>query len=316
MPFTLIPISITPNGNEVFVRGRLMSGAYFGPEVVMLRSADGSEHATHIRSHGTENPEDWPVLPEHSSTILILRIPAPPDGFEPVLVTGLGCVQPAKQRVDISRSLDEPAFWAMQMALHFDSDVDDPALEYLGVERDAANEWYELNVNRPQLDGAWPYLRISLSDSKYIELELAAGVECQDRIWIGDLSESERVLLGYHSGHFSLPALRLSEADWLSAETDGSPVSLLWLFACYLESGSYPVSLASELLSQIPGIRPGKARPMAELLLERLAIENFRWSLDPALGWINAWPYSQRNPHSRLSILSAADFAYIREFFP
>lgn len=288
-----------------------------GPEAVLITSGDGRECRTHVHSHGMEFPKGWPVLPEHFETVVILYVPRLPDGFSPVSITGLGAIEIGAERVDVTHLLALPEFWAMQMSLHFMSeDIEDPALEFLGIGPDRANEWYESSISNLQSSGQWPYVRIPLPDARYIELEMAASIQYQDRVWIGHLSGSNRVLLGYHSGHFSLPALRHAEVAWLADQTPSSASPLLWLSAAYLETGTFPVALARELVSHIPGAAKSKISLMADTILEHITVSGLRWSPDPKLGWVNNWDYSQRNPTSPLSILSLPDFAYIRTFFP
>jgi hypothetical protein len=136
MPFTFQPLEIARDGSEIELRGRLLAGAYFGPESVVIRSKAGEELATAIQSHAMECPEGWPVLPEHRKTVLVLRIPAPPDGFEVAFLTGVGAVGAATERIDITHVIEDVVFWATQVALHFTSEeVDDPGLEWLGIAR-------------------------------------------------------------------------------------------------------------------------------------------------------------------------------------
>lgn len=317
MPFTLTPTSTAVQGQESAIRGRLKTGAYMGPEALLITSEDGRECRTHVHSHGMEFPKGWPVLPEHFDTVVILYVPRLPEGFSPISVTGLGAIETGAERIDVTHLLALPEFWAMQLALHFTSeDIDDPALEFLGIQPERANEWYESNISSLQSAGRWPYVRIPLPDSRYIELEMAAAIQYQDRVWIGHLSGSHRVLLGYHSGHFSLPALRPAEVAWLTDQAPSSASPLLWLSAAYLEAGTFPVCLARELVSHIPGAATRKFPLMADTLLEHITVSGLRWSPDPILGWVDNWDYSQRNPKSPLSILSPPDFAYIRTFFP
>jgi hypothetical protein len=315
VPFELRPISLSSQGNEVTLRCHILSGAYFGPEAVLLRDANGRELESQIHGHGIESPIDWPVLPEHKDTVIVLYLPKLPDDFRPTLVTGLGSLQLADKRADISGVIAQPEFWALQADLHFAGDFDDPGLELFGVDFERRNAWHEAKVSGPQEQGVWPYIRVSLPGSKYIEWEMAAGAETQDRIWIGHKSGSSRVLLGYHSCHFSLPALRLAEVLWL-ADTSDSRATLLWLTATYFEQeDAYPSSLAESLFHQLPGTRSEKAQVASNALRENLVVPDLRWSLDPARGWQNNSPYSQRNPESHLSILTQADFAYIHGFF-
>jgi len=154
-----------------------------------------------------------------------------------------------------------------------------------------------------------------LPDFRYLELEMARGVEYQDRVWIGHISGSDRELLGYHSGHFSLPALRTEEASWFATQTKFAPSGLLWLSAAYLEGEEYLLALAEECAWRVPGLRRGRKTAMAKALLKNVAVEGLSWTFDSTLGWVNNWRYSQRNPKSALSILKPDGFTYIREFF-
>lgn len=54
MPFTFRPLTVTRQGSELELRGRLLTGAYFGPQAAIVRSTSGQERATHIHSHGME----------------------------------------------------------------------------------------------------------------------------------------------------------------------------------------------------------------------------------------------------------------------
>jgi hypothetical protein len=177
-------------------------------------------------------------------------------------------------------------------------------------------QWYETRIHSHVLAGTWPYVRVVLPSARYIELEMAEGVEYQDRIWIGDQSDKQRVLLGYHSGHFSLPALRPEEVRWLAEATHADVSNLLWLTATYLEEGADLLALANALASKLPGILPGKAGTVAQVLHSNQEIADLKWVRDMELGWINNWIYSQRNPSSLLSNLDKEGFAYIRSFFP
>jgi hypothetical protein len=278
VPFRFKPSSVARVGNELELRGRIMSGAFFGPENAILRSATGDECRTHIHSHGMEYPEAWPVLPQHR-TVLILRIPLPRPGFDVSELVGQGTVGPASERVDVTRVLDEPEFWAIQASRHLAAEeVDDPGFEWFGVPSDVASEWYESTIDCHIRSGVWPYIRIDLPGDRYIELEMAGGVEYQDRVWIGTSSGASRVLLGYHSGHFSLPALRINEVMWLTSKTALGPANLLWLTTAYVGAEDSPPSIATEVASRVNGVRPGKAKVISNALLEQVARE--RCSMD------------------------------------
>ena len=316
MPFIFKAIEATREDDEFVLRGRILSGAFFGPEAIVMRSPDGTEFAAHVRQHGMESPEGWPVVAQHRETTLILRTPLPPAGFEVVEVEGVGVIAQASERIDLSSMLSEPEFWAVQLELRCElEDIEDPGLEWLGVTQLEVSDWYAKRIQEPIERGVWPYLRVAVSPSKYIELEMAGGVEHQDRIWIGDPSASARALLGYHSGHFSLPALRVEELTHIAELTSWAPVNLLWLSATYLEDDRDIGPLVMRLVSGVPGLASEHREVMAEAFLESLKVNGLKWVDDPTLGWINNWIYSQRNPQSLLCTLKSDDFAYIQRFF-
>src|SRR5262245_30025803 len=114
MPFKFQPLQVRCLGNEVELRGRLLSGAYFGPEYVIVRSTAGEQLTTQILSHAIEFSEGWPVRPDSRKTILVLTIPALPSEFEIAEFTGIGTVAPGKDRIDVTTILEEPEFWVTQ----------------------------------------------------------------------------------------------------------------------------------------------------------------------------------------------------------
>jgi len=101
---------------------------------------------------------------------------------------------------------------------------------------------------------------------------------------------------------------------WL-AEHDSSAAPLLWLSTAYFDdSGVDAEALAAEPVTRIPGASTDAAA-MAPALVQNMSFPALEWRFDPARGWINHGDYSQRNPESRLSILTSADFAFISRFF-
>jgi hypothetical protein len=317
MPFTLTPISVDTRLEETIIHGRIQTGAYFGPENLVVCSNDGREVISQIQQYEMEYPEGWPVLPEHSKTIVILHIPKLPRGFSPDVVKGLGTIDLGTELVDVSRYMEAPEFWAMQAILHVSSEnIEDPAYKFFGIPQALVDEWYHANITSLQSAVQSPCFRVSLPNSKYIEMEMSAGIEHQNRIWIGENSSLHRVLLGYDSGHFSLPALRISEITWLACQTPASASSLLWLTETYIDNNKAPLDFILDLVSRIPGIVKSQIGLMTRTLIDNLTVSGLLWTIHPDLGWVNNWEYSQRNPKSRLSILSPADFGFIRAFFP
>jgi len=316
MPFTFETLHAKAAGRTLILRGKLLDGAFFGPENVVLRSARGEAFVSSVQSHEIERPIGWPVLPEHTSTVLVLVVGAPPDGFDVWRVEGVGITDSDAPRVDITEVLAEPAFWVTQVIIHCQpQDTDEPGLEWFGIDAETANAWYGARIEAHLRSGVWPFIRADLPDGRYIELEMACGAEYQDRIWIGHIPEDERTMLGYHSGHFSLPALRLAEAEWLANATSHAASGLIWLAAAYVDRTKRPIELADRLALNVPGLRPESRRAYADALLAGLVVDDVTWTQDSTLGWINNSMYSQRNPDSRLSSLSKGGFRHIQSFF-
>ncbi len=185
-----------------------------------------------------------------------------------------------------------------------------------GLSNEDVNTAYRALIEDHLKAGVWPYLRFSVGGAQYIEIEYAAVAEYQTRFWIGDLVARQRILLGYDSGHFSLPAFRLEEVLMLAAKIKPHPAAALFLLtATYFEvDASKPTDEVRGWIEAIPGIRTGNIALLAEELLDRTA-SDLHWQLDNTLGWINDGKYSQRNPKSAMSLLTAHDYRFIRMFF-
>ena len=83
--------------------------------------------------------------------------------------------------------------------------IERPYEEFLGLSQDEVNG-YHTQVLSPHIDSpAWPIFTLQIDSDRYVEIEYAGGAEYQDRVWIGSRASGQRALLGYNSGHFSLP---------------------------------------------------------------------------------------------------------------
>jgi hypothetical protein len=107
--------------------------------------------------------------------------------------------------------------------------------------------------------------------------------------------------LGYESGHFSRPGLRIKEVCWLAEQTEFAVSNLLWLQFAYLDDSTDVTPMIEKLVARIPSLLPSMRRAVCEDLHRKLMVEGPAWSLDPKLGWINSGDYSQRNPTSGLA---------------
>jgi hypothetical protein len=117
-----------------------------------------------------------------------------------------------------------------------------------------------------------------------------------------------------------LPAFRFEEILWLHDVLGRFPTTraaaTLLMSGCYMQDPSgRAAEFATELFSQLPGVKPAVAGSMAKVFLENLTVPELRWEQDHQLGWINNWAYSQRNPRSTMSVLKLEDFDFIERFF-
>jgi hypothetical protein len=308
---------VSSNCTDFLISGHLIDGSYMGPEAVLLCDKNGDWVHSVVTQHSIESLKNWPVVPGDGS-VLILSISSPRAGFAldtAQLVVGQGAVTRNENRVDISSSLGDAAFWAIWMPLHLDCDALPEPSKAWGLSNDKAEIEYLARFQTYWDSGTWPYVRLGLPKSRYVEIEYAAGIEHQNRVWIG-AKGGRRVLLGYDSGHFSFPTMRIQEVLDLAQRIEGDgAASLLLLAGAYLIEGqSFPSDAARRWLRQSPGFNE---KYMDAILIELAnnVVPELRWEFKEEFGWINNGRYSQRNPKSPLSILSTEDFDFVREFF-
>jgi hypothetical protein len=322
MTFRLRIDSLENMDAQTCIRGRLVEGAYFGPQSIRLKDTTGAWRTTTILSHGMINPQDWPVTADHD-TQLILYIPRPASPFvidTQSLIEGLGSVTLRQNSIDLSKELSNPLFWGNFSTLHMASEIERPYETFLGLSNEDVNNYY-LNVLAPLIDSpTWPIFPLSIDSDRYVEVEWAGGAEYQNRVWIGSKASDQRALLGYNSGHFSTPGLRPSELFWLLErleQTSAHPASgLLLVPMCYFPAlNEALIDALANLCTRIPNARVELARDMASAILENLIVPAAEWELKPGFGWCCSSRYSQRNPQSRLSVLSESEFRFIDWFF-
>ena len=258
MPFRMRVSSVVDKGPELSLQGQLVEGSYMGPETVQMCDQNGRWAHSMIIQHSINLPKDWPVVPGDGST-LILSIAKPSSEFKldlSQLVIGDGAVATNSNREDISAILDEPAFWAMEMSLLlYGDELPEPSLAWGATRSEVDKTCIERFQSRWD-SGTWPLISIGLPDNRYVEIEYAAGIEYQTRVWIG-ACEGPRVLLGYDSGHFSFPTMRIQELLDLAERMDGHPAaSLLLLNGAYLVEGEFfPQDVVTRWLRQSPGFQ-------------------------------------------------------------
>jgi len=69
------------------------------------------------------------------------------------------------------------------------------------------------------------------------------------------------------------------------------------------------------LCARIPGANLKLAGTMAANMIERQMVPDAKWERRPHFGWCSNWRYSQRNPESPMSVLTATEFGFIDQFF-
>jgi len=310
-------------GRETCVRGRLIEGAYFGPQYIRLKDTTGRVRTVAILRHFLTGAVNWPITPNDDMQLhLYIATPDPHfriDTSSPI--EGLGSVLPRRDCIDLSTELSSPLFWGNFSVLYMISEsTERPYEEFLGLSQDEVNGYYTDFISPLLHSTTWPIFLMEIGSDRYVEIEWAGGAECQDRVWIGSRDSGDRALLGYDSGHFSLPGLRPSELVWLLdrlERTTAHPAAgLLLVPMCYL---STPDGLLTErladLCARIPGARAELASTMASNMVERQVVPEARWERKPGFGWCSTWQYSQRNPRSVMSVLSEAEFRFIDLFF-
>lgn len=324
MPFELEIHRVEEGTGEAWVYGAIVSGAFSGPEAVRFVDDEGRERHSFVTSHGLENPSSWPVVPGDGTTV---RLTIPLEGSVRIdsrqKLRGLGVVTRSRAHVDIDAELDEPVFWALELALyldpHLDLDDGEAALRLFGVPVERQNEYFRRTYADRWKHGVSPRIVAPIDADRYVELEVASGVECQWRYWLGSHQEERRVLAGYQSGHSSTPAFRLEEIYWLARQWQGTryvhmPLLLMTVsYTAQIDAGLRAFTHAQA--EAAPWVLPGRRAELESGLCRMMVVREVRWTRDDRLGWVNNWTYSQRNPKSAMSVLQPDDFAFIERFF-
>jgi hypothetical protein len=309
-------------GGETRIHGVLVEGAYFGPQYVRFTSATGIVATATIVSHELIEPRAWPITARADArVVLYLASPDPHVAMDAGgVIEGLGSVLLRSEAVDLSGELSNPLFWGNFAVLHMDSDAfERPDKDLLGLYPDNVDGYYT-DVISPLIDSsAWPIFQLEIDGDRYVEAEWAGGAEYQNRLWIGSKASGQRALLGYNSGHFSLPGLRPSELvgliEMLERGKAHPAAGLLLAPLCYLPAPEARLTgRLADLCARIPGVQAGHAATLACNLTARLVVPDAVWERRPDLGWCSTSPYSQRNPESAMSVLSEVDFRFIRQF--
>src|SRR5260370_11143297 len=203
-------------GNTVLI-GFIKKGEIRGRELVAVPTQSQIPFQSHIISMEVEGPISTPVPASQGSRIqLVLKgCPANRDVLAPSLASSIAPVEPPLQpTVDRSNLLGSPWFWAMWYSLQIGTDEVDGSefmQPFFGLSNDAVDEFYLENFSNANTQAPWALIRIPLPKGYSLELQFAGQPYCEDRYILAQSSWHSSVLLGYHSGHFALPAFRWQE---------------------------------------------------------------------------------------------------------
>jgi hypothetical protein len=124
------------------------------------------------------------------------------------------------------------------------------------------------------------------------------------------------VVMGFHSGHFALPAFRCREVLQIAAATDWRS-ALLFYTGAYVTKDDHESEMIPFLASAWEHAGLVKSCESAELahqLLELSMDAATTWHRDQQLGWINNGEYSYRNPKTRMVAFEPGRFLKLRAF--
>jgi hypothetical protein len=276
---------------------------------------NGPSASARVLSHGVAGLGTWPVLPSQSTVIkLELECSAQYDESDLMgTINGNGVVDFCPNRICINGELENRLF----SGFHFHETLVDDDGGYLhercfGMDTTSINDYYLGTIARLQDMGVWPFVTCELKSLGIVlEIEYAAGIEPQTRYWV--TIDGVRSLLGYESGHFSLPGIMGCELRFLvdSASTSLERRLLCMFLPCCHAPGPDAIDqylpLFDDLL--VPGMDPRKA--LQKCLQARLVDPGIQWKLDKGLGLITNGKFSQRNPESMLCVLEKGGYSSI-----
>jgi hypothetical protein len=332
VPFVLRITEVESDDGETVIVGQLESGRYFGPEEISVPLKGGRHLTTVITTMGATSPKGWPMLPEHQS-ILSLGLQTHVKSSDIAVgeaARGLGFCMPSDENYRVSNGLlGDPCFWsAHYYNLLINRDLDEEADKLIPLffehNDEQTNDLYLRHLTCTNLTGPFPLFSKLLPDQSSVEVSYVEGAEFQIRFCVR-LSQDRPILMGFRSGHFSLPSFRWAEitqicrSHKLMAGSHSAAECLLLLLPSIYIGREDPVEEIRLELKQawqeLGIVRPSGIDRLTNNIISNLSVGTSLWSLHPEFGWINGCPYSQRNPESMLSFMPEDGWRKIISFF-
>ncbi|MEZ0295569.1 MAG: hypothetical protein ACAI35_03850 [Candidatus Methylacidiphilales bacterium] len=285
---------------------------------------NGTKIKTQVGSMQAKLPKGWPMLPEHDSTLSLdlvgMHLIANAKDIEVSgIAHGLGISAPSDDDETCHNEMfNEPCFWSAHYHEHMadeegESDTDTLIPQFFGHDSDEPNQFYVDNLR-----SGCPLFSKELPNGLSVQVVYSDVAEYQTRYSLR-LPDGEKILLGYESAHFSLPAMRWEELVHIrnahaSISTARSAAEcLLLLFpSVYILAGD-PVEEIRLALCQaweeLGIVQAGQIKNLTESIIRSHVYGEIQWKRHETFGWINTSMYSQRNPESRLSQMSQGGWA-------
>jgi hypothetical protein len=201
-----------------------------------------------------------------------------------------------------------PLFWAGHYDIAIGSPLSETILEAAGEPYESMYEWHTVNPT--------PSFVFDLSEGYCLRVDY----EKSEVVYSFTHQSSERIVLGYHSGHWALPGLRWCELRQIHRIREAhvglgqADLEFLFLFPCAwileIERDEARGMLARSW-PRIPDLSPA--------LIEKLVDQSsdphdVAWQADPELGWITNGRYSARNPECLMFENEKEYFDDVRKF--
>jgi ribulose bisphosphate carboxylase small subunit len=229
-----------------------------------------------------------------------------------------------RKMTDRSDLLASRLFWAMWYYLQIGTDDQDGSelvQTLFGVSNDDVNQFFLTEIDPDKAKERSICVRIPLRRGFALGIEFDSD---EHRYVVSNDSWKSTIVLGYHSGHFALPAFR-----WQEIKSIGRFIAKFAIDPWHRRSGHllfFPgVYLTSE--DDIDEVRVSLLREWQTLgaanmeqvgMLVDQIIDNLTneilWHNDSELGWTNNGRYSLRNPETRMCAFDLEKFRRISEF--